>query len=220
MFKNSIIQWPLSLSLLVCIPFISYLLGCSNTELQSQPPQAPQTDSEKLYLKSQQELMREDYKQAYYDYQKSVSMDQKIANMSHLSSIMYAWAISKGEQEDISLLNKQKQVWLEPNQFALRRELLSLGVDRDKRIIHAFGLGIAPDNITNPDQRSMLARKTAQADAAAWVARLAKWAEAGVDCPFNISAQTLMGMEIHKEFWLDDTIYIVRVAAPVDCLRR
>ena len=220
MFKNNTAQWSLSLSLLICIPLISCFLGCSKPELQSQSPQAPQTDSEKLYLKSQQELMREDYKQAYYDYQKAVSIDQKMANMSHLSSIMYAWTLSKSEPEDIPILNGQKFVWLEPEQFVLRRQLLKLGVDGKRGTIHAFGLGLAPDNISNLDQKSMLARKTAQADAAAWVARLATWAETGVGCPFNVSAQTLTGMQTIKEFWVDDTIYVVKVEAPVDCLRR
>ena len=214
MYRNSIIL------LLASIVLFSSLLGCSKSEVQSQPSDIPQADSQKLYLKSQQELMSENYRQAYQDYRQAVSMDEKIASVSHLSSIIYSWAISKGEREDISLLKKQKQVWLEPKQLSLRRQLLSMGVDRDKRIIHAFGLGLAPDSISNPAQRSMLARKVALADASAWVARLATWADAGVDCPFDISSETLMGMETFKELWVDDTIYVVRVEAPVDCLKR
>jgi len=212
MFRNIMV-------LIVCTLLISCLLGCSKSEVQPQAQRVAQTEPQKLYLKSQQELARAEYKQAYSDYQKAVSMDQGVANTSHLSSILYSWAISKSEPEDVPLLKGQKQVWLAPRQFALREGLLALGVDRDKRIIHAFGLGIAPGNIKNPAQRSMMARKTAEADAAAWVARLATWSEAGVSCPFDISSQTLMGMETHKELWVDDTIYVIRVQAPVDCLK-
>jgi len=220
MFRSSIIRPSSSLFLIVCISLICCLLGCSKSEVQPQQTQrVAQTEPQKLYLRSQQELARAEYKQAYVDYQKAVSMDQGVANTSHLSSILYSWAISKSEPEDIPLLKRQKQVWLAPRQFALREGLLALGVDKDKRIIHAFGLGIAPGNVKNPAQRSMMARKTAEADAAAWVARLATWSEAGVSCPFDISSQTLVGMETFKELWVDDTIYVIRVQAPVDCLK-
>lgn len=219
MFRNSIIRHSSGLFLLFCILLISCLPGCSKPKAKPQVQSTPQTEPQKLYLKSQQELARENYKQAYSDYRKAVSMDQGVANASHLSSILYSWVISKSEPEDIPLLNGQKKVWLAPHQLALREGLLSVGVDKDKRIIHAFGLGFAPENIKNPAQRSMLARKTAEADAAAWVARLATWAEAGVSCPFDISSQTLVGMETSKELWVDDTVYVVKVQAPVDCLK-
>ena len=206
--------------LLASIALIYSLPGCSKSEVQLQPLDIAQSDSQKLYLKSQQELMRENYKQAYYDYKQAVSMDEGITNVNHLSSILYGWAMSKVEQEDVSLLEKQKQVWLEPKQLPLRQELVSLEVDKDKRIIHAFGIGLAPDNISNPTQRTMMARKVALADASAWVARIATWADVGVSCPFDISSETLMGMETLKEFWVDDTLYVVKVEAPVDCMRR
>ncbi len=158
-----------------------------------------------------------EYGQAYRSYQKAVAADPRIADVNHLSSILYAWAISQGEAEDRPLLDAQRRVWLEPQQLALRRSLLSVAVDREKGVIYAFGLGTAPENTPNPAQRRLLARKAALADSLAWIARLAKWAEAGVECPFEVT-QTVAGVEELKEYWFGETIYVVEVRAPIDCL--
>ena len=92
-----------------------------------------------------------------------------------------------------------------------------MAVDSEKGTIHAFGLGTAPMRASIPAQRRLMARKAAIADSKAWVARLARWAEDGVKCPFDVS-QTAVGVETVKEFWLADTIYVVKVRAPINCL--
>ena len=163
--------------------------------------------------------MEGNYEKAYNDYQKAVAADHDFANVSHLSSILYAWVISESEAEDIPCLDAQKQVWLEPQQLALRRKLLSVAIDRDKGIIYAFGLGLASDDVSRAAQRKLLARKGALSDAQAWIARLATWGEAGVERPFDVS-QTVVGVEMLKEFWVGEMICVVKVRAPIDCLSR
>ncbi len=189
------------------------LLGCSKTKGETES--ISQVLSRKLYLKSQQELAQGEYEKAYSDYQRAVATDPDTANASHLSSILYAWAISESEGADVSHLNAQKRVWLEPEQLALRRRLLSLALDTEKGIIRSFGLGLASGNILNAAQKRFLARKAALADAQAWTARIAAWSETGVECPFDVP-QTTVNVEILKEYWVGDVIYVVKVRASVD----
>ncbi len=193
------------------------ILGCGKSEVK--PLRPPSEAAQKLYLKSQKELRQGNYRQAYQDYQKSVVEDSDIANIAHLSSILYSWAISQGDAEDVPLLEAQKWVWLEPNQLTLREKLAAVAVDKEREIIHAFGIGLVPDNIVISEQRTHLAHRSALADAEAWVARLATWVSDGIDCPFDVT-DTVVGVEILKEFWVDETIYVVRLEAPIDCLGR
>ena len=202
-------------TLLACILSLSCLLGCSGSKKET--TSVSQVLSQKLYLRSQQELAQGEYEKAYNDYQKAVEADPDVADVGHLSSILYAWVISESETEDVPRLNAQKRVWLEPGQLALRRDLVALTVDRDKGIIYAFGLGLAPDNISNDTQKRFLARKAALADAQAWIARLATWGEGGVECPFDVS-QTTVNVEVRKEYWISEIIYVVGVSAPINCL--
>ncbi len=192
-------------------------LGCGKSEVKPLDP--PSEAAQKFYLQSQKELRQGDYKQAYQDYQKAVAEDSDIANIAHLSSILYSWVISQSESEDVPLLEAQKWVWLEPNQLALREQLMAMAVDKERDVIHAFGIGLVPENIVISEQRRHLAHRSALADAEAWVARLATWVRDGIGCPFDVT-DTVVGVETLKEFWVEDTIYVVRLKAPVNCLGR
>jgi len=191
------------------------ILGCGKSEVK--PLNPPTEAAQKLYLESQKELQQGNHKQAYHDYQGAVAEDPSISNIAHLSSILYSWVIEQGESEDVPLLEAQKWVWLEPNQSTLRKKLVLVAVDRERGVIYAFGIGLAPENTANSDQRDYLAHRSALADAEAWVARLARWVEDGIKCPFDV-ADTVVGVEVLKEFWVDDTVYVVRIRAPIDCL--
>ena len=193
------------------------ILGCGKSEVKSLHP--PTDAAQRFYLGSQKALRQGDYEQAYQDYHKAVAEDSSIANIAHLSSILYSWVISQSEAEDAPLLEAQKRVWLEPNQLAHRKKLVSVAVDRGREIIHAFGIGLVPENIVISEQRQHLAHRSALADAEAWVARLARWAKDGIECPFDVS-DTVVGVEVLKEFWVEETIYVVRLRAPIDCLGR
>lgn len=197
---------------LACVLFILCFSGCIKPKDQASrtSPKSPH----QLYLKSQKELLLGDYEQAYHDYQKAVAVEPSIANATHLSSILYAWAISQSEAEDVPLLNAQKQVLLKPQQFVPRQELLSGAVDKEKDIIHAFGLGVAQKNILHPGQKRLLARQAALTDAYAWVARLAMWTKIGVEGSLDVS-WTVVGARTLKEFWFAETIYVVKVEAPL-----
>ena len=196
-----------------CVFFTLFAAGCG----KSQPPHTPETAGQKLYLKSQRELAAGNYKQAYDEYQKAVTEDANAANINHLSSILYSWAIAQSEPADVPLLKAQKQVWLEPRQLALRQKLLTVALDNEKGLIHSFGLGIIKKG-PNPDQTARLAHEGALADAKAWVARLATWAANGVESPFDVS-QTVIDIKTLKENSIEGTIYVVKVSAPMDCLR-
>lgn len=197
---------------LTCTLFILCLSGCAKSK--SPPSHTSAKPAQELYLKSQKKLVRGDYEEAYYDYQQAVVVEPSLANASHLWSILYAWVISQSEAEDVPLLNAQKQVLLKPQQFALRRELLLVAVDKEKDIIHAFGLGVAPKNILHPGQKRLLAREAALTDAYAWVARLAIWTQMGVEGSFDVS-RTVVGVQTLKELWIGETIYVVKVQAPL-----
>lgn len=190
-----------------------FLLGCAKSK-ESYIPLEP---ARELYSQSQSELEKGEYVKAYHDYQKALAIDPGIGNLSYLYSILYDWAISQSEPEDIPLLKAQKQLLLKPDQLALREELLSLAVDKEKGIIYAFGVVIKDNNNLSPAQQRLLVPKAALSDAQVWVARVAKWIESGVKCPFDIS-MTVTGVEKLKGNWIDDTIYIVKIKAPIDCL--
>lgn len=204
-----------TLYLIICGLFLISIFSCSKSEIQ--PLDAPSEPAQKLYLESQKELQTGSYKQSYNSYRAAVAADRKVANINHLSSILYSWIIAESEGEDTPILTAQRKVWLEPNQLALRGGLQKIAVDRQRGTIYAFGIGIAPEDIDNMEQRRELARRTAMADAQTWVARLARWAKDGIKCPFDISL-TVVGVETIKEHWIGDTIYIVKVQAPIDCL--
>lgn len=172
--------------------------------------------SQRLYNKSRGELARGNYKQAYRDYQRAVEIAPSLANVSYLSSILYAWVISQSETEDVPLLNAQMQVWLEPMQLAPRRKLLSAAIDREGGTVHTFGLGLAPKNTPNPAQKRLLASQAALADSKAWAARLTTWAETGVERPFDVT-MTVTGVKTLKEFWVEETICVVKIRAPINC---
>lgn len=191
------------------------ILGCGKSEVK--PLNPPTEAAQKLYLKSQKELQRGNHRQAYHDYQGAVSEDSDISNIAHLSSILYSWVIEQGESGDIPLLEAQKWVWLEPNQLAFRNKLVLVAVDKEREVIYAFGIGLVPENTINSEQRNQLAHRSALADAEAWVARLARWVKDGINCPFDV-ADTVVGVEVLKEFWVDDTIYVVKIMAPINCL--
>ena len=196
-----------------CVLSTLFVTGCG----KSQPPYTPATAAQKLYLRSQRELAVGNYKQAYDDYQKAVEEDANAANISHLSSILYSWAIAQSEAADVPLLEAQKQVWLEPKQLALRQKLLTVALDNEKGLIHSFGLGIIKKG-PNPDQTARLAHEGALADAKAWVARLATWAAKGVESPFDVS-QMVIDIKTLKATSIEEAIYVVKVSAPMDCLR-
>ncbi len=195
--------------------FAFSILGCGKSEVK--PIDPPTEAAQKLYMKSQKELRQGDHRQAYHDYQGAVAEDSRISNISHLSSILYSWVIEQGESDDIPLLEAQKWVWLEPNRAAFRNKLMLVAVDREKEVIYAFGIGLAPGNTIDSEHKTQLGHRSALADAEAWVARLARWVKDGIDCPFDVT-DTIVGVEILKEFWVDDTIYVVQIMAPINCL--
>ena len=194
---------------------IMVFLGCGKPEVK--PLEKPSEPAQKLFLKSQKELAADSYEQAYADYQKAVATDSRVADISHLSSILYSWAISETESEDMPLLDAQRKVWLEPNQLSLRQGLMKVAVDSERGVIYAFGLGVASENRPHVDQRRQLARQAAMADAKAWVARIARWGRDGIKCPFDISL-AVVGAETLKEYWIGDAVYVIKFRAPVDCL--
>ncbi len=184
------------------------LSGCyPNQDVRPQPPG-------ELYIRSLIETIRGNYKQAYYDYQKSVESDPNFANASFLSGILYGWAISESEADDTPLLKAQRQVLLTPLQLTVRNELLSVAVDTKNDSIQVFGVGIAPRNITSSEQERILAREAALTDAYAWVARLAMWTKTGVDAPLDVS-QKLSNVRTLKEYWIGREVFAVKVKAPL-----
>ena len=190
------------------------LLGCGKSE----PQRVSSTATQKLYLRSQRSLAEGNYRQAYEDYQKAVSEDPGVANINHLSSILYSWAISESDAADVPLLKAQQQVWLQPELLASRHDLLEVAVDREKNLIYAFGLVLIRGDISNPEQRDRLAREGALADATAWMARIAAWAAGGVESQFDVS-RTVVNIKTLKTMPIEQVIYVVKISAPVDCLR-
>ena len=203
-----------------CLSYIAlcvicvFLAGCGKSE----PQRVSSAAAQKLYLKSQRALAEGNYRQAYDDYQKSVSEDPNASNIGHLSSILYSWVISKSEAADVPLLKAQKRVWLQPEQLALRRGLLAAAVDKKKDLIHAFGLTIINKSVSNPEQRLRLAHEGAMADAMAWISRMAAWTTDGVEGQFDVS-RTVVDIKTLKATPIEEAIYVVKVSAPVDCLR-
>ena len=198
------------------IPFIIalILLGCAKTQENYNSPSAP---ARELYEKSQAELMNGNPEKAYHDYQKALAIDPRIGNFSHFSSILYDWAILQSAPEDIPLLKAQKQVLLKPQQLALREQLLLSAVDRERGFIYAFGIAAKANGNLSPHQEQLLIPRAALADSQTWVARIARWAKDGVKCPFDISS-SVIGVEKLKESWISDTIYIIKIKAPINCL--
>lgn len=193
---------------LACVFLILYLSGCyPNQDVRPVPPG-------ELYIRSLIETIQGDYKQAYYDYQKSVESDPNFANASFLSGILYGWALSESEADDTPILKAQRQVLLTPLQLTVRSELLSVAVDSKNDSIQVFGVGIAPKNITSSEQERMLAREAALTDAYAWVARLAMWSKMGVDAPLDVS-QKLSDVRTLKEYWIGREVFAVKVKAPL-----
>jgi hypothetical protein len=188
------------------------LWGCGKSEVQ--PLRPPSESAQKLYLKSQKELVQGNYKQAYADYEEAVAEDSGIANISHLSSILYSWAIAQSKAEDVPLLKAQKQVWLEPEQLLLRRELMSLAINKEKGVIHVFGLGSYQGKVANPEQKKRLEQQAALADAKVWVARLTRWSRDGVECPFDVS-ETVMEVKMLESFSIQGAFLVVKVSAPL-----
>jgi hypothetical protein len=186
--------------------FIFCLLGCTKTKDQQVFQQEPHPEN--------QEEPIENYEEAAHDHQEAVAVEPDSANSSRLSNILYTWAISQSKAEDASLLNAQKRALLNPQQFALRQELLTLAVDEEKDVIHAFGLGILPGNVPHTTKDRLLARKAALTDAYAWIARLAMWTKVGVEASFDVS-RTVFGVESIKEFWVGGVIFVVKVEAPL-----
>ncbi|MBD3183739.1 hypothetical protein GF312_15725 [Candidatus Poribacteria bacterium] len=184
------------------------LFGCSSSKKTD--IYTPDETAQKLYLKSQQELAKGEYRRAYMDYKSALTEDPGIANTSHLSSIIYEWVIRKSEGEDVILLKAQKNVWLKPEQLELRKQLLSTAV-RDN-IINVFGLGMSSDEFVNSRQRRLSARKSALMDCQAWTARLSSWIEDGVNGSFNAKSSSGK-IKVVKEFWVDDTIYVIKAKA-------
>ena len=209
---------PLALAFLILS-----LSGCTNS--REQPLNTPPTPPRELYLESQRKVARGEYEGAYDDYQKSVAADPKLANASYLSYILYTWVSSQSEAAELPLLNAQKQVMLTPKQFVPRHELLSVAVNKEEDTIQAFGLGLVP---TNPSQvglneiskigtvqKRLLAHEAALVDAQTWVARLATWTKTGVEGPFDVS-RTVVGVQALKEFWIGETIFVIKVEAPLE----
>ena len=180
---------------------------------------APSEAAQRLYDDSQRQLHAKKYKQAYDSYQKAVLEDPGVANIAHLSSILYSWAISEGPAEDRALLDAQRKVWLEPNQMAMRRNLQSIAVDEKNGSIYALGLGAAMQANTSAEQHRLLAQRAALADAKAWIARLARWNKDGIDCPFDILAN-VKAVEVINKYWVDKTFCVVKLKAPVDRISR
>jgi hypothetical protein len=217
-FKPYILHLDSCILILVsCILILAYfiILGCAKSK--DQASYIPSKPAQELYTKSQQELSNGDYKKAFYDYQKAVEIDKRIANIGHLSSIVYDWAISQSEPEDIPLLIAQKQVFLEPERSEFRKQLISVSVDREKGVIYAIGFGIINADKPLPTQRQFLTSKAAISDSQIWVARIAQWAKNGIECPFDIST-SITGYEKLKENWIGDVICVVKLKAPIDCL--
>lgn len=190
--------------------FLFCLTGCAGPRQQIPSPIPPQ----EFYLQSQQKLALGNCEEAYYDYQKAVAVEPGLANATYLSNILYSWVLKQSEEADTPLLNAQKQVLLAPQQSSPRQELLSIAVDRDKDTVSAFGLGLIPSNISHPGQRRLLAREAALTDSYVWVGRLALWAKKGVKGPLDVS-QTVVDARVIKEFWVAETIYVVKVKAPL-----
>jgi hypothetical protein len=211
--KTSFSQKKIIAVFLICVLSILCILGCSRKKEETES--VSQVLAQKLYLRSQQQLAKGEYEEAYNDYQRAVEADPGASDMSHLSSILYAWVISESEGDDVPHLDAQKRVWLEPDQLGLRRRLLSLALDAEKGTIQAFGIGLAPGNISNDAQKRFLSRKAALADAQAWTARIALWNKSGVESSFDVP-QTTVIVEVIKEYWVGDTIAVVKVKAPVD----
>ena len=82
-------------------------------------------------------------------------------------------------------------------------------------MIYVFGIGLAPQQISQPVQARLLAREAALSDAYVWVARLTVWTKMGVEGPFDVS-RTVVGVQLIKESWIRDTIYIVKVEAQLN----
>jgi hypothetical protein len=193
---------------LACVFFILCLSGCYPN--QDVRPQSPG----ELYIRSLIETIQGNYKQAYYDYRKSVESDPNFANASFLSGILYGWALSESEADDTPILKAQRQVLLTPLQLTVRSELLSVSVDSKNDFIQVFGVGIAPRNITSSEQERILAREAALTDAYAWLARLAMWTKMGVDAPLDVS-QKLSDVRTLKEYWIGREVFAVKVRAPL-----
>jgi hypothetical protein len=194
--------------LLACVFLTLCLSGCyPNQDVRPKPPG-------ELYIRSLIEAIQGDYKQAYYNYQKSVESDPNFANASFLSGILYGWALSESEADDTPILKAQRQVLLTPLQLTVRSELLSVAVDSKNDSIQVFGVGIAPKSITSSEQERILAREAALTDAYAWVARLAMWTKMGVDAPLDVS-QKLSDVRTLKEYWIGREVFAVKVKAPL-----
>ena len=135
-------------------------------------------------------------------------------NPSTSSGVRFARCHAAGKNMQAVGQYAGKTLWR--SSYEPRGTVFLASVNREKGIIRAFGLGFAPRKAPNPAQREMMARKAAMADAQAWVARIADWSEKDIKCAFDVS-RTVVGVETLKEFWVDNTIYVVKVRAPVDC---
>jgi hypothetical protein len=197
--------------LLVCFSFTIFMFGCARPLDKS--PRILSTPDE-LYYKSQKELVNENYEKAYHNYWNAVAIDSSFTNASYLFNILYSWVISQSKPDDIPLLNAQKQVILKPKYSISREELLSLAKDDKNDTLCAFGLGISPKNVSISAQRRLLAREAALADSSAWIARLAFWLRNGVESSEDV-LQTVVGIEVIKEFWFLETIYVVKIQVPI-----
>jgi hypothetical protein len=194
-----------------CITF--WVFACAQSA--KPPAQTGPTPAQERYLQSQANLMRGAYEQAYRDYQKATTSEPALADVAYLSSILYSWAISQSDAADISLLEAQKQVSLTPGQFAPRKALLSIAVNREANRIRAFGVGLSAPRPLQANQERVLAREAAMVDAHAWAARIARWAKQGVEAPFDISGR-VRGVQQVGEFWLIPEVCVVKVEAPLE----
>jgi hypothetical protein len=208
--------------LLACGFFILCLPGCPRPQTEQDQVDSP--DNQKveeaetpklLYVQSVKESVEENYEQAYYDYRKAVEIDPGLANASHLAGVVYGWVISESEAENVPLLTAQRRLLLTPQELDVRRNLLSVAVDKDKDTIQVFGVGIAPKNVSSAEQKRLLAREAALTSAYVWVARLAMWTKSGVEGPFDVS-QKVFGVRPEQEFWIGEEVFAIKVKAPLE----
>ncbi len=193
----------------LCITVSYLILGCGK------PAEQPQKILDQNKSSPQETIPDGDYAQAYRNYVRKVFADPSSANAGDLANILYSWVISQSDQKDVSLLNAQKQIILNPQINSFRNKLLEIAIDKNNKVAYAFGIGVSPENETDDAKRRLFAHESALADSALWLGRSLNWESKGVKEPMDISRK-LIGVVAVKEDWIMNTVYVIKVQAPLN----
>ncbi len=163
--------------------------------------------------KSEEFNKEEQHREAMQEYQSAIKEDNQIASFSYQVELLYGLTEEKViSRKDLEILKLQKMVFLNLKNSEYRKELTELASTEDGII--AFGLGMAPESVSNEYQVKLLALRSAKLDATRWLIYHIIWKERGFDVDITATSMKVPRGNVLQELDLGFGAYLIKMELP------